>query len=146
MVKYKGEMRGKKRKGNKMRRMSKEERREAFMSRAGTLFEEMEAWYEAHPEATFGEIEAELRQQRRQLMGETQAVLINGRDTGYQREAPECGACGQRMTFERYVKRKVSGLEGDVQLERAYYRCPQGCGESLFPPRPETEAAPGQLE
>ena len=113
------------------------------MARAEEMFEEMEGWYDANPEATFGEIEAELRQQRRRLMGEAQAVLINGRDAGYQTEAPTCPQCQEPMEFERYVERQVSGLEGDVVLERAYYRCPRGCGESIFPPRPQTEATAG---
>ncbi len=133
-------------KGNKMRPMSKEERREAFLEKAEEMYEEMEAWYDAHEGATFGEVEAEVRRQRRALMGETQAILINGREAGYQAEPPACPQCEQPMRFERYVTRQVSGLEGEVSLERAYYRCPHGCEESVFPPGPETEPAAGRLE
>ncbi len=129
-----------------MRPMSKEERREAFVRKAEAMYEELEAWYDGHEGATYGEIEAEVRRQRRELMGEAQAILINGRDAGYQAEAPLCPQCEQPMRLDRYVTRQVSGLEGEVELERAYYRCPRGCGEGFFPPGPEAEATPGRLE
>ncbi len=129
-----------------MRPRSREGRRKAFLEAAERLFEEMEEWYDAHPEASFGEIEAKLRQERRRLMGETAEILINGRQSGQQVEAPTCPGCGRPMRFEGYRKRTIEGLEGDSRLERAYYRCPHGCGESLFPPGLSAEAAPGPLE
>jgi hypothetical protein len=42
-----------------------------------------------HPEASFVEIEAEARRQRRGLMGAVVPTLITGRDTGYQAEPPK---------------------------------------------------------
>jgi ribosomal protein S6E (S10) len=74
--------------------MSREERKKAFLRKAEAMYEELEGWYDAHPEATFGEIEAEARQQRRELMGEALEVLVNGRDVGKVKEAPACQACG----------------------------------------------------
>lgn len=126
-----------------MREMSRDERRDAFMGAAEAFFEEMEAWYDEPPRATFGEFEAELRRKRRQLMGEAQATFVNGRDTGYRKARPLCPECQEPMDFEGYVPLWVHGLEGDVDLERAYYRCPHGCGERLFPPGPETGTASG---
>lgn len=82
----------------------------------------------------------EARQKRRELMGQALAVLINGRDSGLV-EAPCCSQCGSRMHFHEYRSKTIRGLEGETTLERAYYVCPQGCGETFFPPGPETETA-----
>jgi hypothetical protein len=117
-----------------VRRMSRQERKEAFLRKAEAMFEEMETWYDEHPEATFGEIEAEARRQRRELMGEALEVLVNGRDVGKGEEAPVCQGCGQKMTFKGYRRRRVVGLEGESVLERAYYVCPECAGETVFPP------------
>ncbi|MCS6847019.1 MAG: hypothetical protein RMN52_04815 [Anaerolineae bacterium] len=38
--------------------MSRAQRREAFLALAGQAFDELESWYDAHPNATFAEIEA----------------------------------------------------------------------------------------
>lgn len=116
------------------RRLSREKRRAAFMEKAGEMIDEMESWYDEHTDASFGEIESEARRQRRKLMGETLGILINGRDTGNQVEAPRCPQCEQPMKFEGYRRWTVHGLEGDTVLERAYYVCPEGCGEAIFPP------------
>jgi hypothetical protein len=116
------------------RRMRREERKAAFLRKAEAMFEEMEAWYDEHPAATFGEIEAEARQQRRGLMGEALEVLVNGRDVGKGEEAPGCQRCGERMVFKGYRRRRVVGLEGESVLERAYYVCPGCKGETVFPP------------
>ena len=122
------------------------ERKAEFMAVAAQMYERLEAWYEAHPDASFGEIEAEARRRRRELMGSALATLINGRDTGYQAARPHCAECGQAMEFEGYRRWGISGLEGDTALRRAYYVCPSCSGQTLFPPRPETEAARGSLE
>jgi hypothetical protein len=116
------------------RQMSRAQREAAFLERAAQMYSALEDWYDQHPEASFGEIEAEARHQRRELMGEGLAVLINGRDTGYQLQAPPCTACGQAMEFKGQRRWRISGLEGETALMRAYYVCPSCEGETLFPP------------
>ena len=74
---------------------SRSQRKAAFLQAASEMYERLEAWYDAHPAATFEELEQELRQQRRELMGGTLATLIVGRDSGYQPSAPPCRQCGQ---------------------------------------------------
>ena len=123
------------------RRLSRTRRRTAFLEAAGQFYDQLEAWYDEHPQASFGEIEAELRKRRRELMGTGIEVLVNGRDNGYLIEAPRCPQCGGRLDFEGYRNWTVHGLEGDVVLERAYYVCPDCQGETLFPPGSETEVA-----
>jgi hypothetical protein len=126
--------------------LSRAQRRAAFTEAAVQMFERLEDWYDQHPDATFGEIEAESRRQRRQLMGQALGILINGRDTGFQLEAPSCQKCEQPLEFERYRRWTVRGLEGDTALSRAYYVCPRCSGETLFPPGPQAAIAGRSLE
>jgi hypothetical protein len=128
------------------RQMSRAQREAAFVEKAAQMYTALEDWYDEHPEASFGEIEAEARRLRRELMGAGFAVLINGRDTGFQLEAPPCSVCGQAMEYKGHRRWGISGLEGETALMRAYYVCPECKGETLFPPGPETAAASRPLE
>ena len=128
------------------RQMSRAQREAAFLEKATQMYVALEDWYDQHPEASFGEIEAEARRLRRELMGEGLAVLINGRDTGFQLEAPPCSVCGQAMEYKGHRRWGISGLEGETTLMRAYYACPECEGETFFPPGPETAAASRPLE
>jgi hypothetical protein len=125
---------------------SRTQREAKFMEAARQMYAELEDWYAQHPDASFGEIETEARRRRRELMGQVLKILINERDTGYQLKSPACPSCGQPMKFERYRAWRVNGLEGDTDLERAYYVCPKCKGQTLFPPRSETPTAGGSLE
>jgi hypothetical protein len=124
------------------RRMSRAQRREAFLAQANTMFDALEAWYDNHPDASFGEIEQEARAQRRAFMGRALAIMINGRDTGQQVDPPRCAVCGTEMEFEDYRNWTVRNLEGDTTLERAYYVCPRCERQGLFPPGPQAETTP----
>ena len=128
------------------RQMSRAQREAAFLEKAAQMYSALEEWYDQNPEASFGEIEAAARNLRRELMGDGLAVLINGRDTGHQLEAPSCSACGQKMEFKGHRRWGISGLEGETALMRAYYACPDCEGETLFPPGPEAAAESGSLE
>lgn len=88
----------------------------------------------AHPAATFEELEQELRQQRRELMGGTLATLIVGRDSGYQPSAPSCPQCGQPMTFEAYRPWTVKGLEKGIVFWNGPTMAAQCVLGRLFPP------------
>ena len=48
---------------------SRSQRKAVFLQAAGEMYEKLEVWYDAHPAATFEEIEAEVRPPRRELMG-----------------------------------------------------------------------------
>lgn len=125
---------------------SRSQRRDAFIEIAGEMYDQLEDWYDEHPEASFGEVEAQARRRRRELMGETIQILVNERDTGYQLTGPKCEKCKAEMEFERYREWTVHGLEGDTRLKRAYYVCPNCKGETFFPPRPKTETESRPLE
>ncbi len=79
--------------------MSRAQREGAFLKEARTMFDAVEAWYDNHPDASFGEIEEEARAQRRVFMGQALAIMINGRDTGIQVQPPHCAGCGTEMEF-----------------------------------------------
>jgi len=128
------------------RAQSRARRAAAFLEEAKRMYEQLEDWYDKHPRASFGEIEAEARQRRRELMGKVLGQLVNGRDTGVQVELPKCKQCGKEMEFEGYREWGIHGLEGDTRLERAYYVCPNCEGETLFPPGCETQTPSRSLE
>ena len=115
------------------RNMKRAQREASFLELATRMYSALEDWYEEHPEASFGEIEEVARRQRREMMGETLAVLVSGRDTGFQLERPKCQACGQKMDLKDYRDWWIHGLEGETRLERVYYVCPECKGETLFP-------------
>ena len=123
------------------RPMSRAQRHAAFLDAAAHFFDQLDAWYEQHPAATFADLEAQARPPRRSLMGATVALLINGRDCGMQLDPPACPRCGAPCEFEGYRQRTVVGLEGDTRLERAYYTCPRCAKQTLFPPRHQTPPA-----
>jgi hypothetical protein len=128
------------------RPQSRARRQAAFMEEAQRMYEQLEEWYDAHPQASFGELEEESRKRRRELMGKALTQLVNGRDTGAQVETPRCKQCEGEMEFEGYRDWSIHGLEGDSTLERAYYVCPECKGETIFPPGHQTEIADGSLE
>jgi hypothetical protein len=59
--------------------MSRARRLEEYVRLVEQMTERLEEWYDAPPEASFGEIEERARQERRLFMGEMLEVLINGR-------------------------------------------------------------------
>jgi len=128
------------------RQMSRAQRRAVCMQAAEEMIAKLEVWYDDHPDASFGEIEQQARQERRELMGQVLEVLVNGRDTGVQVQAPRCEKCGAEMEFKDYRDWTIRGLEGDTRIERGYYACPECEGQTIFPPGPETATAGGPLE
>lgn len=123
------------------RQMSRAQRREACMQVAEEMIGRLEAWYDTHPDASFGEIEQQARQERREFMGQVLEIVVNGRDTGFCLQLPRCECCKAEMEFKDYRAWTIYGLEGDTKLERAYYVCPDCEGQTLFPPGPQTAVA-----
>ena len=71
--------------------MKREEAKAKFVRGAEAMFEEMWAWGEEHPQASFDEIAGKLA--RRELMGEMLGeLLLQHGDGRYEEEVcPECG-------------------------------------------------------
>ncbi len=113
---------------------SREKRKKAFMQEAEKLFDEIDHWYDENPDASFEDIENRVRIERREMMGKSLGVLINGRDVGKTLESPDCDECGKAMRFKDYREKMIYGIEGDTVLERAYYVCDNCEEQTLFPP------------
>ena len=107
-----------------------------WLAAAAERFAALDAWRQAHPKATWAEIEvaidAQLGPLRAQLLGDT-AMASEAADLGGER--PVCPDCGERLQAAGARRRRLRG-EHDVPiaLERSYARCP-ACGAGLFPPR-----------
>jgi hypothetical protein len=91
------------------RRMSRAQRRVACMEAAEEMIAKLEAWYDAPPDASFGEIEQQARQERRGMMGQVLEVLVNGRDTGVEVGAPRCESWGQRWSLRTTAIGRCTG-------------------------------------
>lgn len=118
--------------------MSTAEEKAAFMHEAEAMYEELRAWREQHPEATFDEIASQVTPKRRQLMGALLEQLALQQGDGKYAEAI-CPECGGQMEASGERKRDVVHAEGEGELERSYHHCPE-CGSGLFPPGPAAES------
>ena len=110
--------------------------RERWLAESAERFAALDAWRQAHPKATWTEIEAAVDAQlgplRAQLLAETamasEAATLSG-------ERPTCPTCGERLTAAGARRRRLHGEQAvPIDLERTYARCP-ACGSGLFPPR-----------
>jgi hypothetical protein len=116
-------------------RQTPEEAQEEFLEKAKSLWEDFNAWYRDHPEATYDEMEAKLGEERRGFFGGLLEQSLRQGDLGATPETPLCKECGKPMRFKGYPKKPVHGLETDARIPRAYYVCPT-CKVGFFPPGP----------
>ena len=96
------------------RPITQAKRKEAFMKEAEGMFEKLEKWYDENPAASFEEIEKKARQARRELMGSTLGIMINGRDVGKTKERPNCQECGQEIVLVQRQMDKGLKKEGEL--------------------------------
>jgi hypothetical protein len=126
-------------------RCTQAEARAAYISAAEQLWETFIAWYDAHPDATFDEMEEVAGEQGRGLLGDVLALAVRRGDLGATPEAPRCEQCGRAMVFKGYPEKDVHGLRADAEIPRAYYICPH-CEAGVFPPGSAPEAKTGSME
>lgn len=119
--------------------------KDAIVQMAGQTFEELRAWCEAHPRYTLMDLEEQVVLLRQRLMGEMMDKLISEREAAQPAEGVKCAKCGKPMQDKGRRTRTVSGAEGPVELDRAYYYCPS-CKEGFFPSGPGTEADPTPVD
>lgn len=110
--------------------------RERWLAEATERFAALDTWRQAHPRATWGEIEAAIDAQlgplRAQVLGDT-AMASDATDL--RGERPVCPTCGERLVAAGPRRRRLrSEGETALDLERTYARCPD-CATGLFPPR-----------
>ena len=109
--------------------------RERWLAEAAARFATLDAWRQAHPTATWSEIEAAIEAQlgplRAQMLGDT---AMASEATDLRGDRPGCPTCGERLAAAGPRRRRLRGEQAvAVELERTYARCP-ACGTGLFPP------------
>lgn len=109
--------------------------RDRWLSETAERFAALDAWRQAHPTATWTEIEAavdaELGPLRAQVLGDT-AMASDAADLGGARRV--CPECGGRLHAAGARRRRLRGDQDEpIDVTRHYARCP-ACGTGLFPP------------
>jgi hypothetical protein len=116
-----------------------EENKGRWLAHLEQMYEELYAWREVHPEASFDEIARQVTPRRQALMGELLAQLACQHGNGVEVKGLVCEGCGARLEYKGTPRRLVEHWEGETQLKRAYYYCPH-CEGGVFPPGSATEA------
>ena len=111
---------------------------ERWSEAAAPAWAELVAWREAHPKATFAEIEAELDRQlhqvRARMLGDLALASATADLAAGGAERPRCERCGVALRVQGREERGVVTHGGvEVRLARSYATCPR-CGDRSFPP------------
>jgi hypothetical protein len=100
----------------------------------------MKEWRQAHPKATFREIEEAVSERMSRLSARTiQDMALSSPSSDWSTlPSPERPRCPQRATpLQARGKRsrhlQSTGGQEDIELKRTYGTCPT-CGAGLFPP------------
>jgi len=106
---------------------------------AARIFEDMATWRQAHPHASFAEIEAAVEDRLDQLRAELIQHELQVKalaDAAPAADRPLCPTCGKPLESRGTRERSVS-VRGNrpVRLRRRYLVCP-ACGTGVFPPGP----------
>ena len=112
--------------------ISAQEAIQEFQREAHALWEELNRWWNAHPQATLTEIEQHLRPLRRHFEAKLVALQVLQRGAGAQDQLPACPQCGQPMEDKGIQEKPVVGMEIEGKIPHTYYHCPH-CGEGFSP-------------
>lgn len=103
------------------------------------ILTDVQAWREAHPKATFGEIEQAVRERmtrlEAQLLQDTAQASASREWSGKrEQERPHCPVCETALQARGQQSKQLQAAGGQtVTLKRSYGTCPT-CGVGLFPP------------
>lgn len=109
-----------------------------WIKKSEEILTDIKQWRQAHPKATFVEIEDEVHRRVMELEAQVLADAAQeseSREWGRasKQEAPRCPKCGVPLQARGKRERTLQGNGGQsVVLSRTYGSCPQ-CGESFFP-------------
>jgi hypothetical protein len=126
-------------------RLSPSQASEIFSETAQAMWVAFNTWYQAHPEATFDEMESYLGEEGRGLLGKALELTLRQGDLGARPEGYRCEQCGEEMVFKGYPRKVIQGLRVSAEIPRAYYTCPR-CKAGVFPPGPTSAAEAGEVE
>jgi YgiT-type zinc finger domain-containing protein len=117
--------------------MSKEEKGKEWRGVSEEIIVGIWEWRDQNPQASFGEIEAELDRRLSELrarMLADVAVASAKADWEAGSESVVCPNCGAALQPNGKKKRTLQTRGGrEVKIEREYGVCPQ-CGQRIFPP------------
>lgn len=111
---------------------------QAWLQKGQEILSDIKEWRQAHPKATFVEIEDEIHKRMIQL--EAQVLQETAQDSHSREWAgapaedhPHCPKCRVPLKARGKHQRTLQGNGGQsVTLHRTYGTCPM-CGESFFP-------------
>jgi len=106
---------------------------ESMTTRQPDVLAQVLAWRQAHPQASFAELEAAVEAQLDQLRAQVleQAVLAPPATAPAR---PTCPACGGALQARGERERRLTVAGGQqVRLRRPYYWC-SPCAAGVFPP------------
>ena len=109
--------------------------RDRWLADAAQRVAALDAWRQAHPTATWAQIEAEVDAQLRPLRAALLEETAMASDAaGLRGERAVCPDCGASLQAAGTRSRRLRGEgEAPIALTRTYARCP-ACGTGLFPP------------
>jgi hypothetical protein len=97
------------------------------------MYDELSEWRDRHPEASLDEIARQVGRRRRELIGKWIGQLACQQGDGTIVEGVDCPQCGQPLVYKGQSALRQEHLEGEIDLQRAYYYCP-ACRAGIFPP------------
>jgi hypothetical protein len=102
---------------------------------ADGIEEALRAWRQAHPAASWDEIETEVQRHLAGLQAEWMGLVALPAEAAAAAAAvPSCPGCGEGMRpCGQRSRTLLTRMGRPVTLERAYWVCP-ACGAGLFPP------------
>jgi ribosomal protein S27AE len=109
---------------------------ERWLAETAERFAALETWRQAHPKATWTEIEAAIEAQLAPLRAELlRDTAMASAATDLAGDRPRCPVCGERVQAAGTRLRRLRGEQDlPIDVARTYARCPK-CGTGLFPPR-----------
>ena len=118
--------------------MSRRVPQEAWVRAAAVHFAVIADWREAHPRATWDDLEvavdAEVMALRATVLQDTALASDVGDARGVRAERPPCPECGTGLRAAGTRSRHLTtDHDQPITLTRPYARCP-ACGSGIFPP------------
>ena len=113
---------------------------QAWIDKSREILTDIKEWRQAHPKATFVEIEDQVHKRIMQLEAQVlqdTAQASENREWGHTKQGPVplCPKCATPLQARGKRERKLQGNGGtSVKLSRTYGVCSK-CGHGLFPPR-----------
>jgi hypothetical protein len=104
------------------------------------ILTDTKAWRQAHPKATFREIEQVVRERMTRLEAHLLQDIAQASESRewsgkQEQDRPHCPVCETPLQSRGKQSRQLQGAGGKtVTLKRSYGTCPT-CGVGLFPPR-----------